>query len=181
MKKIGEDPTPLVITGEMICIVRGQKVMLDSDLARLYGVSVKQLNRQVRRNMERFPKDFMFELKHEELERLRSQSVTSKNGSTGRGGARYRRLAFTEQGVAMLSTVLNSERAILVNIAIMRAFVRLRELLMTNKELAQKLNELEKRYDGNFRVVFKAIRELMAPDDEPPKPQIGFTARGKQT
>ena len=134
--------------------------MLDADLAVLYGVSTKRLNEQVKRNRSRFPDDFMFQLTAEEVRSLRSQFATSKQG---RGGRRYAPLVFTEQGIAMLSTVLNSERAIQVNIEIMRAFVRLREMIATHKELARKLEALEKRYDAQFRVVFDAIRELTAP------------------
>jgi hypothetical protein len=153
-----------------IYLIRGQKVMLDSDLARLYGVPTKRLNEQVRRNRRRFPADFMIELTESELAALRSHFATSKKGS---GGRRYRPFAFTEQGVAMLSSVLNSDRAIDVNIEIMRAFVRLREILSTHKDLARKLEELEKKYDEQFRVVFDAIRQLMSPPD-PPKRRIGF-------
>jgi ORF6N domain len=133
--------------------------MVDADLAILYGVSTKRLNEQVRRNRSRFPDDFMFQLSKKEGRSLRSQFATSKQG---RGGRRYAPLVFTEQGIAMLSTVLNSERAIQVNIEIMRAFVRLREMIATHKDLARKLEALEKRYDAQFKVVFDAIRELMA-------------------
>jgi hypothetical protein len=143
-----------------ILLIRGHKVMLDADLAVLYGVSTKRLNEQVRRNRSRFPDDFMFQLSGKEVRSLRSQFATSKQG---RGGRRYAPLVFTEQGIAMLSTVLNSERAIQVNIEIMRAFVRLREMIATHKDLARKLEALEKRYDAQFKVVFDAIRELMAP------------------
>lgn len=153
-----------------ILVLRGHKVMLDRDLASLYGVDTKALNQAVRRNLDRFPADFMFQLTPEEAARLRSQSVTSK-----RGGARYLPLAFTEQGVAMLSSVLKSERAIQVNIAIIRAFVRLRALLATHRDLARKLEELERKYDKRFRVVFDAIRELMA-RIEPDRRRIGFRA-----
>jgi phage regulator Rha-like protein len=147
--------------------------MLDRDLAALYGVATKRLNEQVRRNLARFPDDFMFQLDAEEAEVLRSQSATLK---LGRGQHRkYRPYAFTEQGVAMLSSVLNSDRAIEVNIAIMRAFVRLREMLASNKDLARKLDALEKKYDAQFRVVFDAIRQLMAPPTEDQKKRrIGF-------
>ena len=144
--------------------------MLDTDLAILYGVPTKRLNEQVRRNKKRFPSDFMFQLTPEEVERLRSQIATSK---TGPGGRRYRPYAFTEQGVAMLSSVLHSERAIQVNIAIMRAFVQLREMIGSNKTLARRLNELEKKYDSQFRVVFEAIRELKA-EPGPKVKRIGF-------
>jgi len=147
--------------------------MLDADLAVLYGVSTKRLNEQVRRNRSRFPDDFMFQLTAEEVRSLRSQFATSKQG---RGGRRYAPLVFTEQGIAMLSTVLNSERAIQVNIEIMRAFVRLREMIATHKELARKLEALEKRYDAQFKVVFDAIRELMAPP-APNRRKIGFLVK----
>jgi len=155
----------------MILLVRGQKVMLDEDLARLYGTTTKRLNEQVRRNNKRFPPDFMFQLTDQEVSALRSQSATSK--ATGRGGRRYPPLVFTEQGVAMRSSVLNGERAIQVNILIMRAFVKLRQLLATHVELARKLDALEKKYDAQFRVVFDAIRELMKPP-EPKRRPIGF-------
>ncbi len=158
-----------------ILLIRGQKVLLDRDLAELYGVSTKRLNEQVRRNLARFPEDFMFQLTAAETESLRSQIATSK---PGRGGRRYHPYAFTEQGVAMLSSVLNSDRAIEVNIAIMRAFVRLREILATHKDLARKLEEVEKKlgqHDEKFQIVFEAIRQLMAPPPEPDhKRRIGF-------
>ena len=154
-----------------ILLIRGHLVMLDADLAILYGVPTKRLNEQVRRNKKRFPSDFMFQLMPGEVERLRSQFVTLK---TGRGQHRkYRPYAFTEQGVAMLSSVLHSERAIQVNIAIMRAFVQLREMIGSNKGLARRLNELEKKYNSQFQVVFDAIRELMA-EPEPRVKRIGF-------
>ena len=154
-----------------ILLIRGHRVMLDTDLAILYGVPAKRLNEQVRRNKKRFPSDFMFQLTAEEVDRLRSQFATLK---AGRGQHRkYRPYAFTEQGVAMLSSVLHSERAIQVNIAIMRAFVQLREMIGSNKTLARRLNELEKKYDSQFRVVFEAIRELMAEPD-PKVKRIGF-------
>ncbi|HEY6210219.1 MAG TPA: ORF6N domain-containing protein [Gemmatimonadales bacterium] len=153
-----------------ILMVRGEKVMLDSDLAELYGVATKTLNRAVRRNRERFPRDFMFELRAQDLALLRYQFGTS---NAGRGGRRYRPLVFTEQGVAMLSSVLHSDRAIQVNVVIMRAFVRLRQLLATHRDLARKLDELEQKYDNRFAVVFVAIRRLMAQLD-PPRRRIGF-------
>ncbi len=156
-----------------IVLVRGQKVVLDFHLAELYAVSTKRLNEQVRRNSNRFPPDFMFQLTKDEYDSLRSHFATIEKG---RGQHRkYLPLVFTEQGVAMLSSVLTSDRAIEVNIAIMRAFVQLRELLATNKELARKLDELEKKYDKQFAIVFDAIRKLMQPPD-PPKRQIGFLA-----
>ncbi len=152
-----------------ILVIRGQKVMLDADLAALYAVETKVLNQSVRRNIERFPEDFMFQLTLAELENLRSQTVTSSSW----GGRRTRPFAFTEQGVAMLSTVLHSPRAIQVNIEIMRAFVRLRQMVASNAELARKLNTLERKYDGQFKIVFAAIRELTTPPAKKSRP-IGF-------
>ena len=157
-----------------IYLIRGQKVMLDSDLAKLYGVTTKRLNEQVRRNNSRFPPDFMFQLTAEEAKYLRSQFATLK---TGRGIHRkYLPYLFTEQGVAMLSSVLNSDRAIQVNIAIMRVFVNLRRMLVHNKELAAKLAQLERKLEGHdvqIRSLFEAIRQLMAPI-EPTRRGIGF-------
>jgi hypothetical protein len=153
-----------------ILVLRGQKVMLDSELAALYEVPVKALNQAVKRNLDRFPEDFMFRLNQEEATSLRSQSVTSK---AGRGGRRTEPYAFTEQGVAMLSSVLHSPRAVHVNIEIMRAFVRLRQMLQQNTELARKLAALERKYDGQFKMVFEAIRDLMTPAPKE-KPRIGF-------
>ena len=156
-----------------IYLIRGEKVMLDRDLALLYEVETKLLNRAVKRNLQRFPSDFMFQLTAEEADVLRCQIGTSKKG---RGGRRYFPYVFTEQGVAMLSSVLNSERAILVNIEIMRAFVKLREMLASNAELSRQLNELESKYDRQFRVVFDAIRQLMAMPVRNRK-EIGFHSR----
>jgi phage regulator Rha-like protein len=156
-----------------ILLIRGHKVILDADLAALYGVETKQLIRAVKRNLPRFPDDFMFQLKEEEFENLRFHFGTSSQW----GGRRYAPYAFTEQGVAMLSSVLRSKRAIQVNIEIMRAFVRLRQILASNKELAKRLDELEKKYDAQFKIVFDAIRQLMAPPEQkPPKRRIGFLA-----
>lgn len=152
-----------------ILLIRRQKVMLDADLADLYGVATRVLNQAVRRNRARFPRDFMFRLSKEEFGILRSQFVTSSRW----GGRRYNPLAFTEQGVAMLSSVLRSERAVQVNIAIMRAFVKLREMLASHRDLARKLEEMEKRYDAQFKVVFDAIAELMTPPDKALR-RIGF-------
>ena len=167
-----------------IYLIRGQKVMIDFDLAELYGVSTRQFNQQVTRNKSRFPEDFMFRLTKEEAEILRSQFVISRSdlrsqfatSSTGHGGRRYLPYAFTEQGVAMLSSVLNSEQAIEVNIAIMRAFVRLRQMLETNEELNRKFAAVIKKlstHDKYFRVVFDELKKLT---DEPrsPRRQIGF-------
>lgn len=157
------------IIEQKILVIRGQKVMLDFHLAELYGVETKGLKRAVKRNIDRFPEDFCFELTQTELENLRYQF-----GTSSWGGARYTPYAFTEQGVAMLSSVLHSKRAVQVNIEIMRAFVHLRELLSTHKDLARKLEELEKKYDEQFAVVFRALRELMTPPEPPPKRRIGF-------
>jgi ORF6N domain len=171
-----------------IYLIRGEKVMLDYDLAALYGVDTGALNRAVKRNGDRFPDDFMFQLGGDEWERLRCQIGISKKGTgvshsalrfqsctskSSRGGRRYLPYAFTEQGVAMLSSVLRSARAVQVNVAIMRTFVRLREMLLSNADLARKLRRLEKKYDAQFKVVFDAIRELMTPPEKP-KRQIGF-------
>ena len=156
---------------QAIRLIRGERVMLDHDLASLYGVETRVLVQAVRRNMARFPADFMFQLSAIELETLRSQSVISRSW----GGRRYRPYAFTEQGVAMLSTVLRSPRAVAVNVEIMRAFVRLRRVLASHAELARKLEQLEQRYDGQFRTVFDAIRELMRPP-VPEHRRIGFRA-----
>jgi len=158
-----------------IFLIRGQKVMLSTDLAELYGVEPRVLVQAVQRNIERFPEDFMFQLTTSEFSNLKSQIVISSWGGLRRA-APY---AFTEQGVAMLSSVLRSKRAVRVNIEIMRAFVRLRRILASHKELARKLEELEKEYDAQFKVVFDAIRQLMAPLDRPRKP-IGFSPRDKR-
>jgi hypothetical protein len=153
-----------------ILLLRGERVMLDADLAVLYGVSTKALVQATKRNRERFPADFMFQLSAEEAANLRSQIVTS---SPEWGGRRTRAYVFTEQGVAMLSSVLRSKRAVAANIEIMRAFVRLRAMLSEHADLARKLAALEKKYDAQFRVVFDAIRDLMAPPT-PPRRSIGF-------
>jgi len=153
-----------------ILLLRGQKVILDSDLAQLYGVPVSALNQAVKRNSSRFPEDFMFQLSENENESLLSQIVISKRGRGGRQNLPY---AFTEQGVAMLSSVLRSERAVHVNIAIMRTFVHLRGIISTHKDLTRKLDALEQKYDAQFRVVFDAIRALMEPTAGA-KRRIGF-------
>jgi ORF6N domain-containing protein len=188
-----------IIPAEQIALqirhFRGEKVLLDFDLALLYGVATKALNQAVKRNRDRFPNDFMFQLTAEEVLNLRSQTVTSSSQSTTNqqimkyrsqivtsskkhGGARYRPYAFTEQGIAMLSSVLNSERAVKVNIAIMRAFVKLRWALETNRELAQKFSQLERRvdkHDEEVAAILEAIRQLMTPPEEPRR-EIGFHA-----
>jgi hypothetical protein len=159
-----------------IFLIRGEKVMLDRDLASLYEVTTSALKQSVRRNIERFPSDFMFVLDQNEFENWRSQIVIS---NSDRMGIRYPPMAFTEQGVAMLSSVLRSKRAVAVNVQIMRTFVRLRLLLASNAELAKKLEELELKYDHQFKVVFDAIRQLMMPA-EPKRKQIGFTKAKKK-
>jgi len=156
-----------------IYLIRGQKVMLDRDLAALYGVTTSALKQAVRRNIERFPGDFMFVMNENEFQEWRSQIVIS---TKEHGGLRYAPMAFTEQGVAMLSSVLRSKRAIAINVEIVRAFVRLRQMLTSNVELARKLEELEKKYDRQLRVVFDAIRQLMSPL-EPQRKQIGFHSK----
>ena len=165
-------PTELIAS--KIYLIRGIKIMLDRDLAELYGVETKVLKQAVRRNIKRFPNDFMFELTKDEFENLRSQIVTSSWG-----GARYLPMAFTEQGVAMLSTVLKSDRAIQVNIQIMRAFTQLRQMLSTHKDLKRKIESMEKKYDQQFQVVFEAIKQLLTEEGKPKK-KIGFTAKEKQ-
>lgn len=156
------------IAGSILWL-RGQKVLLDEDLASLYGVETRALIQAVKRNRERFPADFMFQLSTREVVGLRSQTVISNR----RGGRRTRPYAFTEQGVAMLSSVLNSPRAIRVNVEIMRAFVRMRELVATHRDLVRKLEALERKYDGQFRAVFEAIRRLMVADAKPRR-RVGF-------
>jgi hypothetical protein len=161
--------------GQFILVIRRQRVLLDEDLAALYGVATRVLLQAVKRNLERFPPDFMFELSGAEWTALRSQSVTSK---PGRGGRRYAPFAFTEQGVAMLSSVLNSDRAIAVNIEIMRTFVRIRNLLATNKAVARRFGRLERKFASHDQAIvgiLSAIRELMAPT-QPKRRGIGFTA-----
>lgn len=151
-----------------IYLLRGERVILDQDIARLYGVETKALVRAMKRNLDRFPEDFMFQLTEEETSDLRYQI-----GTSSWGGRRYRPYAFTEQGVAMLSSVLRSERAVQVNIEIMRTFIRLRRMAASRQDLAHKLEALEERYDEQFRVVFDALRELMAAPEPSDRP-IGF-------
>jgi ORF6N domain len=164
-------PIRLEAIEQRILLIRGQRVMLSTHLAELYSVETRVLNQAVKRNVSRFPEDFMFQLNRAEAEQLVSQNVIPHKKYFG-GSLPY---AFTEQGVAMLSSVLNSDRAIKVNIEIMRAFVRLRQMISSNRELAKRLDELERKYDAQFKVVFDAIRELMRPSEpEPPKKRIGF-------
>jgi len=170
------DKKPVLLPGQIIegiegriYSLRGQRVMLSHDLAALYQVETRTLMQAVQRNADRFPDDFAFKLTNQEVESLKSQIVISSWG-----GSRKAPHAFTEQGVAMLSSVLRSKRAIGVNIEIMRSFVKLRSLLEGNKELVQKLTKLEQKYDAQFKVVFEAIRELMSPPPPPKKRRIGF-------
>jgi len=179
-------PSPQELA-QLVFLVRGEKVMFDADLAELYGVEARSLNQAVTRNRKRFPPDFMFRLTANEYTSLRSQFVISNSSEgresglrsqivtskAGRGGRRYLPYAFTEQGVAMLSSVLRSSRAVEVNIAIMRTFVQLRKLMDSNRDLARKIEALEEKYDEQFSVVFETIKRLIAPPD-PPKRQIGF-------
>ena len=151
-----------------ILMIKGKRVMLDKDLAGLYEVRTKNLNKAVKRNIERFPEDFMFQLTKEEVESLRFQIGTSK-----RGGRRYSPYVFTQEGVAMLSSVLNSPRAVQVNIQIMRAFVKLRRMILTNVDLKRKVEEMESKYDKQFAIVFKAIKQLLEPSVKERK-VIGF-------
>jgi len=166
---------PVELIASKIYLIRGIKVMLDKDLAELYGVETKRLKEQVRRNIERFPQDFMFELTKEEYQALRSQIATLKRGQH----SKYAPFAFTEHGVLMLSSVLNSERAIQVNIQIMRTFTKLREMLSTHKDLKRKIEFIEKKYDEQFQIVFEAIKQLLTEEDKPKK-KIGFTVKEKQ-
>jgi hypothetical protein len=160
---------PVELIEKKILLIRGEKVMLDKDLAVLYEVKPIRLREQVKRNLNRFPEDFMFQLNDQEIDFMVSQNAIPSRKHLGG----YNPYVFTEQGVAMLATVLNSERAIHVNIEIMRAFVKLRQMLASNAELSRRLEALEKKYDAQFKVVFDAIRELMKPP-EPKRRQIGF-------
>ncbi|MDA1060959.1 MAG: ORF6N domain-containing protein [bacterium] len=163
-------PISSEIIENAILFIRGQKVLLDDNLAELYCVETKRLLESMKRNIERFPEDFVFQLTKEEWNSLRSQFATSKKG---RGGRRYMPFVFTEQGVAMLSSILRSKRAVSVNIEIMRAFVHLRRILSIHKDLEAKLTRLEKRHDAQFKVVFDVIHKLIMPPD-PKHPPIGF-------
>jgi hypothetical protein len=165
---MAEELVPHEVIENKIYLIRGQKVMMDMDLAGLYGVLTKYLNQQVRRNNIRFPEDFMFQLTREEAENLRLHFATSSYG-----GRRYLPFAFTEHGILMLSSVLNSKRAIGVNIQIMRAFVKLRQLLSSHADLRRKIEGMEKKYDGQFKVVFDAIKALIQPPPRKTK-KIGF-------
>jgi hypothetical protein len=177
-KSLTTDPViPVEFVERKIYLIRGQKVMLDSDLAALYEVPTKVLNQAVRRNLDRFPPDFMFQLNDEELEAWRSQIVTSKPGA--KMGLRYPPFAFTEHGVAMLSSVLNSKRAVALNILIIRAFVRLREYLATHNDLARRLELVEHtqhEHGAQIQQIYDYIQKLSEPAPEVPKRRIGFAA-----
>jgi hypothetical protein len=193
-KKAASKPVSLSLIPDqlapLVIRLRRENVILDSDIAELYGVETKVLNQAVKRNIERFPADFMFQLTADEMENLRSQLVTSKSTpnlksqitiSSSHGGRRTLPYAFTEQGVAMLSSVLRSQRAVEVNIAIMRTFVQLRSLMQSNKLLAEKIEKLEEKYDQNFQIVFDAIKQLIIADNQPTK-ELGFhTIKSKRT
>ncbi len=162
-----EKEISIEVVATKIFIIRGKRVMLDRDLAEMYGVKTKVFLQSVKRNLKRFPEDFMYRVTKQEVANLRSQIVTSSWG-----GRRYLPYVFTQEGVAMLSSVLNSERAVKVNIAIMRAFMKLREVLLTHKDLAEKLEELERKYqlhEKDIQVIFEAIKKLLEPPPEPPK------------
>ena len=170
---------PIERVTEKIYLIRGMRVMLDRDLAKLYGVETKVFKQAVKRNINRFPEDFMFELTGDEFKNLRSQFVTSSWG-----GPRYIPMAFTEQGVAMLSSVLKSDRAVQVNIQIMRAFIKMRQMYISHEDLKQKIIAMERKYDKQFQIVFEAIKQLLE-EDEKPKPKIGYvkatqTSSGKK-
>jgi len=167
---------PVEVITNKIYLIRGKKVMLDRDLAELYGIETKVLKQAVRRNIKRFPDDFMLEMTKTEFTNWRSQFVTSNSDKMG---LRHKPMVFTEQGVAMLSSVLKSDRAIQVNIQIMRTFTKLRQMLSTNAELKQKVEAMEKKYDEQFQIVFEAIKQLLSEEDKPKK-KIGYTVKEKQ-
>jgi phage regulator Rha-like protein len=169
MPKKSKSIIPVEAIVDKIIILRGERVILDRDMAQMYDVETRVLKQAVRRNIDRFPDDFMFELTRKEQDSLRSQSVILKRGQH----SKYPPFAFTEQGVAMLSSVLNSDRAINVNIAIMRTFTHLRKMLVTHKDLKRKIEAMEKKYDEQFLIVFEAIKQLLA-EDEKPKKKIGY-------
>jgi len=167
---------PSEIVNQMIFTIRNHTVMLDSELSRLYGITNKSLLQAVRRNMERFPPDFIFQLTNQEVKSLRSQFMTSKYGH---GGRRYSPYAFTEQRIAMLSSVIKSKQAIVVNIEIMRAFVRLRKFAITHSDLANRIEEMERHYDAKFKIVFDAIQRIILPL-RTEKTRIGFLSAKKE-
>jgi hypothetical protein len=162
---------PIEVVERTILLIRGQKVILDVDLAELYGVTTKVFNQAVKRNTDRFPKDFMFQLTADEALSMRSQFVTASKRNI-----RYRPHAFTEHGIIMAASILNSQRAIDASVFVVRAFIKLREMIASHKDLALKLNDLEKKYDGQFQIVFEAIRQILEVEEKPKK-KIGFIAR----
>ena len=169
---------PAELIESRIYVFRGQKVMLDRDLAKLYGVETKVFKQTVRRNLDRFPDDFMFQLSKGELTNWRSQFVTSNSDKMG---LRYQPFVFTEQGIAMLSSVLNSKRAIAINVQIMRTFVNIRNMAVDNADIHKKIEFLEKNYDQQFKIVFDALRKLIADDtDSKDRPEIGFKLSSKR-
>ena len=175
-----EEPlVPVEVIEGRILLIRGQKVMLDRDLAMLYGVETRALNQAVRRNRDRFPQDFMLQLTREEILRISQSVISSAHPQVKTLKFSKSVMAFTEHGVAMLSSVLNSPRAVQVNIEIMRTFAKLRKIILQHKDLARRLDELEKKYDAQFKVVFDAIRQLMAPP-APKRRPIGFLVRDKE-
>jgi flagellar capping protein FliD len=157
-----------------IYVIRGEKVMLDTDLAKLYNVETRVLKQAVRRNIKRFPSDFMFELSDKEMDNLVSQNVIPSKKVFG--GAKP--FAFTEQGIAMLSSILNSDIAVQVNIAILRTFVKIRQLLEGHKDLVDKIDKLEQKYDEQFRIIFTALQQMLKEENEP-RPKVGFKLKGK--
>jgi len=163
------DLVPVEVIANKIFLIRGQKVMLDRDLAKLYGVSTGRLNEQVKRNGKRFPVEFMFQLSKEEFNNLISQFAISRWG-----GIRKLPFVFTEHGIAMLSSVLNSDRAIAVNIQIIKTFIRMRQMMLSYKDLKEKIEKIESKYDKQFRIVFQALKQLLEPKPVPPKRKIGF-------
>ena len=163
------------VVEKKILSIRGQKVILDVDLAELYDVTTKVFNQAVKRNVDRFPKDFMFQLTADEALTIRSQFVTAS-----RRNIRYLPYAFTEHGIIMAASILNSQRAIDASVYVVRAFIKLREMIASHKDLTKKLNELEKKYDGQFQIVFEAIRQLIEVEEKP-KRKFGFIARERQT
>jgi uncharacterized protein YukE len=179
----GKDAIPTRQIEDQIYAVRGKRVMLDADLARLYGVTTKRLNEQVRRNADRFPEDFAFKLIDQEVTNLRSQIATSSEAFRGHGGRRYQPWAFTEHGAIMAASVLNTPRAVEVSVFVVRAFVKLRELAMAHKEIRQKLDELERKVAGHDQAIaglISAIRELMTPPEAKKKRPIGFGPWGEK-
>jgi hypothetical protein len=174
-KELKEISVPFQKITAKIYLIRGQNVMLDRDIAELYGVQTKALKQAVRRNIYRFPSDFMFEINQKEFKNLRSQFVTSSWG-----GVRYKPMAFTEQGVAMLSSVLNSDRVIQVNIEIMCAFIKLRQMYISHEDLTRKIAATEKKYDKQFQIAFEAIKQLIE-GDEKPKRKIGYVKEKQAT